>query len=577
MLPLVRLRRVSALCLLTGLSWTSAAGAQVVQPNGTTVPANPAALSGYLNGSANNDNINEGIDVVIDAAIEPQVFSPLCDFSGKYIAKGGGANFAVGWYNADPTRPDDDPPLYVPVDNGANLNVAAAASDIHILFPFSSALPPPNMVDLSAVSIRQDPAYAGGTIGFVLVPNPNGTGNANATQYHYTEHRFNVNCTQCAIPGPWYSDLIYRSNELANTFYLGFEDLDFRDLAGAAGVNGNDLDYEDFLFRFTGVACPSAGDPCEVPGAMGVCANGLTDCDALGETICTGIIQPGSQAEECDGIDNDCDGIIDDEAPCPGNQVCHQGACVDPCSSGEFACGNGLVCQDDVCIDEDCVDVMCDAGEVCTDGACRAVCDGVVCPSGQVCIGDLCQDPCAGVTCDAGDVCLQGVCVTGCGCRVCGDGYACDTETDYCVEEACLDVECDPGTLCKAGECVPLCEGVNCPPGQQCVEGACEAIPPEMTTSTTGGFTTSSGGAGGAGGDASGGNASGGSDSGGAASGGGGGGTGDGSGCDCRIGDNAIGSGGGGVLAALALAAAGAIRRRRRSAATPAVTDRGSR
>src|SRR5262245_52214575 len=101
--------RAVVCCLLGGavLAAGATARADVIQPNGTVIPLG-TTLSGYLNGSVNNDNINEGINVVTDAAVDPQVFSPLCDFSGKYIAKGGGANFAVGWYNVDDNRPSND-------------------------------------------------------------------------------------------------------------------------------------------------------------------------------------------------------------------------------------------------------------------------------------------------------------------------------------------------------------------------------------------------------------------------------------------------------------------------------------
>jgi hypothetical protein len=93
-----RLALIGVLVLGASLFSPAPASAQVKLPNGSIIPINGGtALSGYLNGSANNDNINEGINVVNDAATEPQVFSPLCDFSGKYIAKGGGANFAIGW------------------------------------------------------------------------------------------------------------------------------------------------------------------------------------------------------------------------------------------------------------------------------------------------------------------------------------------------------------------------------------------------------------------------------------------------------------------------------------------------
>ncbi|KYG06331.1 hypothetical protein BE21_35435, partial [Sorangium cellulosum] len=471
--------------LSAALGASGTARADIVQPNGTTIPAVTGRLSDLLNGSANNDDIDEMIDVVADAAVEPQVFSPLCEFSGKYIAKGGGANFAVGWYNVDDSRASDDPPKYVSVDTGANLNTAAPESDIQILFPFSTSLPPAAMRELTAVSIRESPAYAGGLIGFVLIPNPNGTGNGNATQYHYTEHRFNVACTACETPGPWYSDLIYRSNELLNTFYLGFEDLDFQNAAGAAGVNGNDLDYEDFLFRFSGITCPEAGQPCEVDENVGACRLGISDCDAQGAVICTPFILPGSQAEQCDGVDNDCDDVIDEEAPCPEHQVCNRGRCVDRCGSAEFPCEQGFVCQGGLCVEQACVDVMCEVGEVCRGGECSAPCDGVVCPHDQVCRAGRCIDPCQDVVCNSGQVCEGGVCVLQCNCRGCPTNERCDMASGRCVEAACADVSCDEGTYCREGACVDVCAGVACPAGERCEAGACVEAPPPPTTATT--------------------------------------------------------------------------------------------
>jgi len=541
---------VSSLMGAAVLCVSGAAFAAVTQPNGTVIPAGGgAALSNYINGSANNDNINEGIDVVQAAAVEPQVFSPLCDFSGKYIAKGGGANFAVGWYNVDDTLPSNNPPKYVPVDLGANLNMAAPNSDIQILFPFSGALPPPDQLNLSAVSIRESPAYKGGYIGFVLIPNPNGTGSGNATQYHYTEHRFNVLCTLCSNPGPWYSDLIYKSNMLANTFYLGFEDLDFMDAAGSAGVNGNDLDYEDFLFRFTGVACPGAGQPCDVPGAQGVCAKGISDCDAQGTLICKSVLQPGSQGESCDAIDNDCNGLIDDDATCPPETVCNSGTCVASCESGEFPCLPSFVCKGSVCIEETCANVVCPEGEVCHSGECRAPCAGVVCPAGQVCSGDQCVDPCVGVTCGDGQVCVSGVCIAGCGCRICPTGESCHVDSGQCVESACLGVSCEAGTHCKAGNCVDLCDGVTCPPGEACQAGQCAADASSVaSSSSTGNFV----GSGGAGGDGGAGGAGGVMAGGGTSAGGAPPGSGESGSCGCRVESAASSVGGTGLSALLA-------------------------
>ncbi|MFN7130719.1 MAG: hypothetical protein ACK4N5_01470, partial [Myxococcales bacterium] len=422
---MIRTRSAASLAL-TLLVFGLPASAQVRQPNGTVVPANSAALSAYVNGSANNDNINEGIDVVNDAAVEPQRFAPQCSFGGKFIAKGGGANFAIGWYNVDDARASSNPPRYVPTDLGAGLNTPASGSDIKILFPFSSSLPPASARELTSASIRDDPFWRGGLIGLALIPNPNGTGSGNATQYHYTEHRYNVQCTQCTTPGPWYSHLTYRSKTLENTFYLGFEDLDFRDAPGSDGINGNDLDYEDFLFRFTGLTCPGAGVPCEDTGGVGACRSGITDCDARGNLVCKPSVRPGFESEKCDGVDNDCNGLVDDGATCANNQICDRGQCVNKCASGEIGrCPSGLVCSGGVCLEQSCVGKSCPSGQVCRSGQCRGACDGVTCPWGQECRAGRCVDPCAGVSCGAGRVCQSGVCVTGCSCGSCGAGTTC--------------------------------------------------------------------------------------------------------------------------------------------------------
>jgi hypothetical protein len=276
--------RCGAVCFMLCGS-VAPAHAAVTQPNGQAIPLT-GRLQNLLNGSSANNNINEMVDEQRDAQVQPEKFSPLCNFSGRYVAKGGSANFAIGWYNVDDTRASNSPPRYVPVNTSNMINVAASNSDIFLLFPFSNSLPPANMLDLNSASIRTHPRYTQGLIGFVLVPNPNGTGATQATQYHYTERRFNTYCSLCSNPGYWISTVIYRSNQLPNTFYLGFEDLDFVDAAGNAGVNGNDLDYEDFLFRFSGVACLGAGQACTDMTKQGACQIGVTDCNGQGTLFC---------------------------------------------------------------------------------------------------------------------------------------------------------------------------------------------------------------------------------------------------------------------------------------------------
>ena len=51
-------------------------------------------------------------------------------------------------------------------------------------------------------------------------------------------------------------------------------------------------------------------EPCVISGQIGPCADGLSICQA-GEEVCVSSHQPG--VEECNGIDDDCDGGIDEE------------------------------------------------------------------------------------------------------------------------------------------------------------------------------------------------------------------------------------------------------------------------
>lgn len=58
---------------------------------------------------------------------------------------------------------------------------------------------------------------------------------------------------------------------------------------------------------------PAAGQPCST-GQPGVCADGVTECVNAG-LACTPLAMPSP--ETCDGLDDDCNGVADDGIVCP--------------------------------------------------------------------------------------------------------------------------------------------------------------------------------------------------------------------------------------------------------------------
>ena len=279
--------------------------------------------------------------------------------------------------------------------------------------------------------------------------------------------------------------VVYRSTVTQNAFYIAFEDLptapdNFR-LPTSRGY-ANDGDFNDFVYFVEGATCEGGGLPC-LGSAEGACGFGLTECLPDGTTVCVPQLQESD--EVCDNIDNDCDGLVDEGDLCRTGEVCDKGVCRPNCSGGEFPCDSNLVCNaDGLCVDPACLDVVCEAGQVCLGGACVGGCSNVVCPWGQECQLGRCVDPCASRTCPEDTVCERGVCVQTCQCRMCGPGLECDDQTGACVPPGCRvedNVVCAANEVCLAGAngdgaCINRCSNVLCPGGAACnlTTGACD-------------------------------------------------------------------------------------------------------
>jgi hypothetical protein len=444
--------------LALGLSLlASPAAGQITEPNGTVVPG-PSDRPQEITLESFFTDAGETIDPVATASIEPGTFSPRCDFEATLVLSESGAEGGLAWYNVP-----DDP------------NVAPTAI-YDLLLPTSQT----GMV-INSADIITSPDYAGGLIGFALTKDF-GSG---PQAIYYSEYQRNTLCSECVMPDHWKMMLVYGSTSIPNTFYLAFEDWE-----GANNQEwfGNDGDFNDKVFRVTGVTCLGGGEPCDT-GKLGHCAAGLTECQPGGTLACRQQVLESD--EVCDNVDNNCDGEVDNGAPCPQGEICRQGVCQPPCGGGEFRCRGDLYCTaEGLCIDPDCRDVTCEVGQVCRAGNCVAPCDGVTCPLGQVCQIGRCVDPCAGVTCEGTTVCDRGVCIEPCNCRPCSNGLVC-AASGACVESGCETAVCEAGTLCSGGSCLDACEGAVCPGNAQCLAGQCgepedTASAVTTTTSTTG-------------------------------------------------------------------------------------------
>ena len=250
----------------------------------------------------------------------------------------------------------------------------------------------------------------------------------------------------------------------------------------------------------------SLATPCSVVNDYGAC-DGARLCTEDGLSECDAAI-PGP--EVCNGVDDDCNGSID-ESTCDDGNPCTEDTCAgaDGCQHTPLTgteCLDGTACtQADLCQDGECVGtpLNCDDGNGCTDDSCEAD-KGCVytpnfadCDDGDACtLADTCKDGVCvsgtSLSCDNGNPCTDDACgPTGCthtpNNAPCDDGNACTTD-DVCQNGGCTSaalLNCDDDNGCTTDTCNPAvgCEtlfnelpcddGSLCTVGDVCTDGAC--------------------------------------------------------------------------------------------------------
>jgi hypothetical protein len=277
--------------------------------------------------------------------------------------------------------------------------------------------------------------------------------------------------------------------------------------------NGIDDDCNDSIDE----GFPGTGMPCDGPDSD-ECVDGVMVCLSDGSgTVCSD--DANSTVERCNGEDDDCDGVNDEDFPVDG--TC-DGPDTDECTDDRRVCssdGLATVCEDrgplipELCDanDNDCDEInnegfpvgeACDSDDADTCNDDRFVCDssgtGTICEDrgpavGNACDSDdvdtcnddrvvcnssgtgaICEDrrPSVGEACDGSDpdVCFLGSFV----CDTTGTGVECvETvhEVEVCNgEDDDCDDSVDEGPLCSDGPC---CGGSCCGPSTFCCRGEC--------------------------------------------------------------------------------------------------------
>ncbi len=210
---------------------------------------------------------------------------------------------------------------------------------------------------------------------------------------------------------------------------------------------------------------PGGGKSCTT-NLPGICAVGITKCET-GEVKCLPTVEPNANPEQCNGMDDNCDGSIDEGDP-GGGGMC-MAAAFGECKAGTQHCENGAIkCKPGTPMPEVCdgLDNNCDGNTdegnpgggmqcmtgllgICASGVTN--CDGL---GGVVCepsvTPGLLNESCNGLDDDCDGNTDEGIAQVGMACTAMGFVGICQFGTYSCPNVAPFQLKCDhpaPGTI----------------------------------------------------------------------------------------------------------------------------------
>jgi hypothetical protein len=239
----------------------------------------------------------------------------------------------------------------------------------------------------------------------------------------------------------------------------------------------------------------------------GPCVAGQQVCRDVNKTwgACQGAVLP--LPETCDGIDDDCNGVVDDVIwegqPCTADAI-------GLCAQGTLHCDPAVAPDGQVCLPAAPVDPdpACDGLDADCDSTGDPANDDrdAVCGTGQLCCAGACVDPqsdpahcgdCYAACPDDGAPCHDPACVDGaCTYAPWQDNAPCPDDGATCTSDLCQSGTCvhDPlpdgtpcgegggTTVCEGGACVRGChiDGVFYDPGARNPANECQACRPDV-------------------------------------------------------------------------------------------------